>query len=151
MAARDRIRSIVIDVPLPSSVAKKLADQFPDVNFAFYGDPDRDAKLAHADAYVHWNIRPETLAAAPNLRWYQSIAAGVDDDLIPEVLARNLIITNNSGVHATNMAEHVLAMMLAFARRLPFLFRAQLEGAWKEQEAHNRMQEIFELGGQTLL
>lgn len=149
--AAAQIKSIVIDVPLPDPVAKKLADRFPDVDFTFAGDAQRDRKLASADAYVHWNLKPETLAAAPNLRWYQSIAAGVDDDLIPEVLARNLIITNNSGVHATNMAEHVLAMMLAFARRLPFLIRAQVERTWKEQEAHNRMQEIFELNGQTLL
>jgi phosphoglycerate dehydrogenase-like enzyme len=31
------------------------------------------------------------------------------------------------------------------------LFQAQIERTWKEQEAHNRMQEIFELNGHTLL
>lgn len=151
MTERGTIKSIVIDVPLPEPIAANLRDRFREIDFTFAGASDRASKLARADAYVHWNLTPNTLAAAPRLRWYQSIAAGVDDDLTPELLARDLIVTNNSGVHASNMAEHVLAMMLAFARRLPFLIHAQTERAWKEQEAHNRMQEIFELGGQTLL
>jgi phosphoglycerate dehydrogenase-like enzyme len=61
---------------------------------------------------------------------------------------RGLIVTNTSGVHATNISEHVLAMMLAFARRIPFLVRAQLERTWKDDEGR---QGVFELEGQRLL
>lgn len=146
-----RIKAIVIDVPLSERVSAELQARFPDIEFTLTDDPHREAKLAVADAYVNWSLTPETLAAAPNLRWFQSIAAGVESVLTPELLARQLIVTNTSGVHASNIAEHVLALMLAFARRLPFLIRAQVERTWKEEEAHNRMSEIFELNGQTLL
>jgi phosphoglycerate dehydrogenase-like enzyme len=151
LAERSRITSIVIDVPLPDQVSSGLRERFPNVAFTFAGDPRRAERLADADAYVNWGIDRETLFAAAKLAWFQSVAAGVENVLTPDLIARNLIVTNTSGVHASNIAEHVLAMMLAFARRFPFLFRAQFEHLWKEEEAHNRMSEIFELGGQTLL
>jgi D-2-hydroxyacid dehydrogenase (NADP+) len=146
-----QIKSIIVDVPLPKSVSKGLQEGFPGIDFTFADDDERNSKLATADAYVNWSISPETLAAAANLKWFQSVAAGVENVLTPDLIRRDLIVTNTSGVHASNIAEHVLAMMLAFARRFPFLFRAQTERKWKEEEAHNRMNEIFELGDQTLL
>jgi phosphoglycerate dehydrogenase-like enzyme len=39
-------------------------------------------------------------------------------------------------------------MMLAFARQLPFLVRAQIAGEWRDQATRER---TFELGGQTLV
>jgi phosphoglycerate dehydrogenase-like enzyme len=146
-----QIRTMVVDVSLPESVVSKLKTEFPEIDFVFPGDPRRAEKIGIAEAYFHWNLTAETLAEAPNLRWYQSVAAGVDSVITPELLARDIIVTNNSGVHASNIAEHVLAMMLALARHLPSLILAQAKHQWKEQETQGRMGEMFELGDQTLL
>jgi phosphoglycerate dehydrogenase-like enzyme len=146
-----QIRTMVIDVPLPESVIANLKSDFPRIDFVFPGDPRRAEKIGIAEAYFHWNLPAETLAEAPNLRWYQSVAAGVDSVITPELIARNIIVTNNSGVHASNIAEHVLAMMLALARRLPGLILAQSRHVWTEEDTKSRMGEIFELGDQTLL
>ena len=56
------------------------------------------------------------------------------------------MLTNGSGNHAINIAEHVLALMLAFARQLPALVRAQDERQWRPP----KIETLFELSGQTL-
>jgi phosphoglycerate dehydrogenase-like enzyme len=47
-----------------------------------------------------------------------------------------------------NIPEHVLALLLAFARRLPQLLSAQRDRRWRDTETHA---EVFEVSGQTLL
>ena len=93
-----------------------------------------------------WSLTGEELAAATRLKWFQSIGAGVERVILPGMRERGLIVTNTSGMHATNIAEHVLAMMLAFARCLPRLIRAQQDAEWVD----DFRPQIFELNGQTL-
>jgi phosphoglycerate dehydrogenase-like enzyme len=94
---------------------------------------------------VGWKLDAALLADAPCLGWAQAVSAGIDGFLFPEFLARGILLTNNSGVHAPNMAEHVLALMLAFARDLPNMLRAGMRHEW-----HHHPERAFELGGQTL-
>jgi phosphoglycerate dehydrogenase-like enzyme len=94
------------------------------------------------------HIPPALLARMPNLRWYQQWGAGADWLMRhPDIAERDFMITNASGVHAIQISEHILALLLAFARRLPQAMRAQLRGEW---ERHER-QEIFELAGKTMV
>lgn len=85
------------------------------------------------------------LAHASRLRWIQAITAGVDRLLTPELRARDdVILTCSRGIHAATMAEHALALILAFARNLPAFFRQQAERRW---QAHTPRP----LAGTTLL
>src|SRR3712207_7422830 len=93
-------------------------------------------------------FRSERLAAASRLGWLQTGGAGVEGLPLGELAARGIVVTNMSGVHAPNMAEHILAMMLAFARQIPQLVHAQAAQTWRDSETHDR---VFELHGQTLL
>lgn len=71
------------------------------------------------------------LAAAPGLRWYHTLSAGVDRLLIPEVSGNaGLVLTNNSGAYDLAIAEHVLATIFAAAKRLPASFAAQGRHDW---------------------
>jgi phosphoglycerate dehydrogenase-like enzyme len=93
-------------------------------------------------------MEPGGLAAAPNLRWLHAAGAGVENYDLPAIAAHGMVMTNSSGVSAPNMAEHVLGMMIALARRIPRLVRAQAERAWRDIETHA---EVRELQGQTVL
>ena len=94
------------------------------------------------------HVPPTLLARMPNLRWYQQWGAGADWLMRhPEIAARDFVLTNASGVHAIQISEHILALLLAFARRLPQAMRAQLRGEWQREER----QDIFELAGKTML
>ena len=105
-------------------------------------------ELKDADAFVAWTITHAELAAAPRLKWFQSIGTGVDGVPLEEFSQRGIRLTNNSGVCAPNIAEHVLSMMLAFARQLPRLIRGQLLHEWRDDSTRAH---VFELNGQAAL
>jgi phosphoglycerate dehydrogenase-like enzyme len=105
---------------------------------------------AWADAEVLYTIHrfPEP-AQAPRLRWIQLHNAGVEQSLKNSIVrAEDVDVTNGSGIHAVQMAEYSLMMMMAFAYQLPLTLKLQAKAEWPEKPHH-----IFqprELRGQTL-
>jgi D-2-hydroxyacid dehydrogenase (NADP+) len=101
--------------------------------------------LHGAEVIVCGTMPSAALAAAPRLRWVSFWASGLDAKVRPELLGRDLIITNAAGIHGPNIAEHVMAYMLTFTRRFPLYAAAQRDHRWvHDQEARE------ELTGQTL-
>ena len=136
--------------PLADEHAARFRAALPEVEFlvpAARGLPEGIA-LAHGAATA-WNGPPleAILAASPHLEWLHQRGAGIDGIARPVLEASRIVLTNGSGNHAPNIAEHVLAMMLAFARRLPELVRAQVDARWAPPDPHA----VFELSGQALL
>jgi phosphoglycerate dehydrogenase-like enzyme len=112
--------------------------------------PDR-AEMAAAldDVEIAAALVPGSLlVAAPRLRWFHAWGAGVDWVLRqPGAIEGDFVLTSSSGIHAIQMTEHVLAILLAFARGLPDAMRAQATHTWRPMENA----EVFELAGKTLL
>lgn len=78
---------------------------------------------------------PRQIPALPKLKWIHLTSAGYsryDEEVFrAEMRRRNAILTNSSSVYAEPCAQHVLAMMLALARRLPQALEEQRgERAW---------------------
>src|SRR5438552_16801412 len=67
---------------------------------------------------------------APRLRWVQLYSAGPDPILTHPLFQAPVIFTTASGVHAINMADYVLTLVLAWFRRLHRLFEWQQRGQW---------------------
>lgn len=68
-----------------------------------------------------WNqTAGNQLLNAPNskLKWIHAISAGVDTLPLAEFAKRNIILTNSSGIHATSIAQSVLAFILHFVRNI---------------------------------
>lgn len=111
-----------------------------------------DANLAQADiAFGQPNA--EQAMTLSTLKWIHLTTAGYTaydrDDFKTVLLARGGRLTNSSGVYDDPCAQHILAMMMAFARRLPESLQAQLEDrAWHWAQ---RRRESFLLNGQTAL
>jgi phosphoglycerate dehydrogenase-like enzyme len=74
------------------------------------------------------------LVRAPDLRWVHSATSGVERALTPSAIARDVVVTNARGVFTRPIAEHVLLMILAIARRLPQLLELQRERTWQPLE-----------------
>lgn len=74
------------------------------------------------------------LEAAPNLKWVHVNTASLDRLKDQPILKTGIRITNNSGVYDVNVAEHCLAMMLAFTRRLPAFQRWRDQAYWPDRE-----------------
>ncbi len=72
--------------------------------------------------------------AAPNLKWIQFHYAGIDHALDSPLLEKpDLLVTTLSGAAASQTAEHVLAMLLAFARKLPAHQSMQVKSEWPKE------------------
>src|SRR5208283_3140255 len=87
-------------------------------------------ELPDTNIFVGWSLRPQQFAAARMLNWLHSTAAGVAQLMYPELRASGSAVTNASGVHAVPIAEHVLGLLLAMARRFPSSFRHQAARHW---------------------
>src|SRR5439155_15533625 len=72
------------------------------------------------------------------LRWIHSTGAGIDSFVSPELAARDVIVTNSSGVYATAMVEYALAGMVAVARDFRRLFAQQGERRWNHEPVSGR-------------
>ena len=98
-----------------------------------------DGPLDDVEVMLRGRLPAETfdriLARAPELRWVHSATAGVERVLTPASRARGLTITNARGVFSRPIAEYVMLMMLAAARRLPQLLELQAERTWQPLEA----------------
>ncbi len=88
---------------------------------------------------VFGGFSPERFRAAlslPKLRWIHTFSAGVDRYL-PEVSGRpDLLLTNNSGAYDVPIAEHVIAMIFAAAKRVPEHLLAQGRSEWQREVPH---------------
>jgi phosphoglycerate dehydrogenase-like enzyme len=95
--------------------------------------------------YTGWLMPPPDWL--PNLKWIQGHFAGVDH-FMDQPLPPSVILTTMSGVHAPNMSEYILMMILAFAHRLPNMIEFQRKIEWpKDRWTHFAPKE---LGGATL-
>jgi len=73
------------------------------------------ALAAHPDTEVLYafGVPAGALALAPGLRWVQLHSAGADHLLGNPIMQSGVLLTTSSGIHATPIAEYVLASMLA--------------------------------------
>jgi phosphoglycerate dehydrogenase-like enzyme len=91
------------------------------------------AEHTDAQALVVWDNPPrqlrDTAERLTHLRWVQTLAAG-PDAVLAAGFAPHVLITAGKGLHDLTVAEHTLALVLAAARRLNLLVRAQVGHRW---------------------
>jgi phosphoglycerate dehydrogenase-like enzyme len=97
-----------------------------------------------------WNLQPEQFAAARKLRWIYSPAAAVHGLLLPEVVASEVVITNAAPVNGPVAAEHAIALLMAFSKRLDSAVRAQEKHRWIQQQLWEAFPRPREVRGATL-
>src|ERR1700722_12780958 len=111
------------------------------------------AQAAGTDALVGFNpeiCAPQLLAAASDLRWIESLAAGVENCLaVPGLRERGLLLTNMRAVDAAVIAEHAIALTLAIAHGLDVFAVDSANAQWSF--AHGATTPMQSLEGKTLL
>lgn len=98
-----------------------------------------DPGLAHADV-AFGQPDPVQVMSLPGLRWVHLTSAGYTaydrDDLRQALRARGGTLTNSSAVYDEPCAQHLAAMILAFARELPRSWQTQADDRswpWNER------------------
>jgi len=128
-----------------------LQQEFPHVNVVHLPDYKRvDEEIGDAEIVVAWSIRPKQIAAAKKLRWIHSPAAAVHQLIFPELVNSDIILTNAREVHGPVVAEHVIALIFALAKKIPSSVRLQEKHVWGQQILWDELPRVREVAGATL-
>lgn len=90
---------------------------------------EAEAAMLQAEGFFG-KITPPLLKAARRLEWVQSPTASLEHYLFPELVEHPCRLSNMRGLFSDVIADHVLGLMLCFARNLHLYLRLQAEGRW---------------------
>lgn len=94
---------------------------------------DADALIASNDIIRDPRFPTGDLAsAAPRLRWIHIIGAGIEPLLPLDWLPRNIVLTNNSGVHVEKIREAATMALLMLNARIPAIVTNQRNARWDQ-------------------
>jgi D-2-hydroxyacid dehydrogenase (NADP+) len=135
----------------PDWFPKRLSQEFPQVNVVNLPDYKRvDEEILDAEIVIAWSIRSEQIAAANKLRWIHSPAAAVHQLIFPELVSSDIILTNAREVHGPVVAEHVIALIFALAKKIPGSVRLQAKHVWGQQILWDELPRVREVAGATV-
>ena len=120
---------------LPDVYVERLKQEFPQHRVMHARNhAEALALVPDADVLFGSNLRPAHITAAQRLRWLHTPVAGVRHLLSPDLVHRDIILTNARGMSAGTIAEHIIGVTLAVFRKLPQAIRAQQERRWAQDE-----------------
>ncbi len=123
---------------LPGLARPLLEPQLPDwIEARWFFSREQAISLAPG-AEICWldmNSKPamfEAIQAATDVKWLNSIYAGVDGIPLEALAARGAVMTNGVGINAVTIAEYVVMGMLTMAKGFRDVVRAQEKHQWLE-------------------
>jgi phosphoglycerate dehydrogenase-like enzyme len=142
--------NVMVTAPFPNQLLDKIRAVSPEIRLEAVQLGERSWPAGRStDAEVIYALdavpAPEL---APNLRWVQAHWAGVDRLREHPVWHSDILLTNASGIHAPNIAQYVMAQILAWAHRTPRWFYYQQRAEWPRERWDKFVPD--ELRGKTL-
>jgi phosphoglycerate dehydrogenase-like enzyme len=129
------IQQPVAQWQIPAEGVETLRQRFPVINFVHATSPEQRAEgLRDCDAAYTWILTAGELEQAPKLRWVHTSAVAVETLCLRELFARSIAVSNTRGVQAIPIAEHVMAVLLAMSKQIPFVLDHQQRGRWAQNE-----------------
>ena len=107
---------------------------------------EADYFCGHAKVPVDW----DRVVAQGRLRWIQSSAAGMDWCLVPSVVDSEILVTTAAGVLSDQVAEHGLALILAWGRNLRSFVRDACVKECNPDYREFKRKPTFDLIGKTV-
>ena len=135
----------------PEWFSERLRADFPRLTVVQLPDYKRlDAEIRDAEILIAWSVRPEQIKAATRLRWVHSPAAAVHQLMFPELIESGIVLTNAREVHGPVVAEHVIALIFALAKKIPGSVELQRKHVWGQQLLWDELPRVREVAGATL-
>ena len=129
------IQQPVTQWQIPADGVDTLRKRFPLITFTHATSPGQRAEgLKECDAAYTWILNASELEQAPKLRWVHTSAVAVETLCLRELFARGIAVSNTRGVQAIPIAEHVMAVLLALSKQLPFVLENQQQARWAQNE-----------------
>lgn len=115
------------------SWADLVREAVPGVDVQVFGDASAAMEeIEDADA-VYGTVPPELLRRAKKLRWIAASRAGLGGRwFYPELIDSDVVVTNVRGIYNEHLSHHIMAFLLAFARRFDhYLKRNEHAPEWR--------------------
>ncbi|MFC4771168.1 phosphoglycerate dehydrogenase [Enterococcus hermanniensis] len=104
-------------------------------------------EVDHVAISVGWKKElNDALLASTQLKWVQSISAGVDYLPLEQFSERDVLLSNGSGIHALSISEHIIGTLLSYYRGLNQAVKYQEKKEWVADFTH-----YDQLAGKNLL
>jgi len=91
-----------------------------------------DALLAEAEIVCGFILPRDVIRRAPKLKWIQMLSTGVDVVVDGAFVESRVVMTKVDGVHSHTVAEFVFAMVLMFAKKMPFCLEQKRNRQWQQ-------------------
>ena len=125
-----------------------IREEHPDIEFVEAGSNKEILReIPNADA-VFGYLTSEQFDAAKNLKWIQTLDAGMEGlfNAVPQVANTGIVVTNARGAGAPMIGEHGVTLMLALARQLPRFWADKSAHKWDQDGA---LEVVEYLGNKT--
>jgi len=116
---------------ITSSHFDKAFKKFPEikekVDIFFDWDEDNfNSSMSSSDILIAWNFPTSNLKKiSPNLKWIHCISAGINHLTPLDWMRKELVLTNNSGIHSKKAGEYGLMSVLMLQNHLPKIITNQ--------------------------
>jgi D-2-hydroxyacid dehydrogenase (NADP+) len=136
---------------VPVWFSEKLQADFPQIEVAHRSSyEDAGKHLRDCEILFAFALRPEQFKLAHNLHWIHAPTAAVHQLLFPDLVSSDVILTNAREVHGPVVAEHVIGLMFALAKKIPQAVRLQQKHSWGKSAIWNDGPRPREVAGATL-
>jgi phosphoglycerate dehydrogenase-like enzyme len=138
---RRKIEAVSKDIELvemPQRIVHKINGKIGDVEVILAEGGNR----VHYGEELDWEDYLKFFT--PKLRWVQLCSTGFSDNITPEILKGEVILTNAPGIHTIPITESVIAAMLDHVKMLKKRRENQAEHIWNQLKCN-------ELHGTTVL
>ena len=114
-----------------------LRERLPDKEIVYASTPDEERELLRTvPVAAGFTLPPELLEEAENLELFACSFAGTGHLPMDALEEHGVAVTNGSGVHGPNIAEHVLGSILSFARGFHTAWRRKERTEWRSFQTH---------------
>jgi len=135
----------------PDWFAARLQTDFPNLQVTHLTNYDRiEQEIPDAEVVITWSLRPEQFVVAQKLRWIHSPAAAVHQLMFTELVNSDVILTNAREIHGPVVAEHVIALIFAVAKKIPRAVHFQQQHHWGQETMWRERPRPREISGSTL-
>ena len=136
---------------VPAWFGARLGDEFPQLQVVQRNSYEGiEEHLKNAEVIFTISLRPEQFALAQELRWIHAPTAAVHQFMFAELIKSDVVLTNSTEVHGPVVAEHVMALILALAKKMPQAALFQQKRVWGQEAMWQEGSRLRELADATL-
>jgi phosphoglycerate dehydrogenase-like enzyme len=136
---------------VPAWFGARLAQEFPQLQIVQRDSYEGiEEHLGDAELIFTISLRPEQFAVARKLRWIHAPTAAVHQLLFAELASSDVVVTNSREVHGPVVAEHVMALIFALAKKIPQAAVLQQSHVWGQEAIWKEGPRPREVAGATL-